>query len=85
MSMIKKLLAITLALAMVLSVAAVAGYSAETYADADKISADCKDAVELLYALDIMKGQGNGFNPEAAVTRAEMAKMIYEQCIDYLP
>jgi len=77
MSMLKKLLAFTLALAMVLSVSAFAGYSADTYADADKINGDCKNAVELLYALDIMKGDGKNFNPEATVTRAEMAKMIY--------
>ena len=77
MSTFKKLLALTLALAMVLSVSAFAGYSADTYADADKIDSDCEDAVELLYALDIMKGDGKNFNPEASVTRAEMAKMIY--------
>lgn len=75
--MIKKLLALTLALAMVLSVSAFAGYKADTYADADKIAAGCEDAIELLYALDIMKGDGKNFNPEASVTRAEMAKMIY--------
>ena len=77
MSTFKKLLALTLALAMVLSVSAFAGYSADTYADADKINGDCEDAIELLYALDIMKGDGKNFNPEASVTRAEMAKMIY--------
>ena len=78
MSKIKKLIALTLALAMVLSVSAFAGnYSEDTYADADKINADCEDAVELLYALDIMVGDGKNFNPESAVTRAEMAKMIY--------
>ena len=77
MSTFKKLLALTLALAMVLSVSAFAGYSADTYADADKIASDCEDAVELMYALEIMKGDGKNFNPEASVTRAEMAKMIY--------
>jgi len=77
MSTFKKLLALTLALAMVLSVSAFAGYSADTYADADKIDADCEDAVELMYALSIMTGDGKNFNPEATVTRAEMAKMIY--------
>ena len=77
MSIFKKLLALSLALAMILSVSAFAGYSAETYADADKINEDCEDAIELLYALDIMKGDGKNFNPEASVTRAEMAKMIY--------
>ncbi len=77
MSTFKKLLALTLALAMVLSVSAFAGYKADTYADADKIDEDCEDAVELMYALDIMVGDGKNFNPEATVTRAEMAKMIY--------
>ena len=33
-------------------------------------------AIELLYALDIMVGDGKNFNPESAVTRAEMAKMM---------
>ena len=77
MSTFKKLLALTLALAMVLSVSAFAGYKADTYADADKIDEDCEDAVELMYALDIMVGDGKNFNPESTVTRAEMAKMIY--------
>ena len=53
MSTLKKLLALTLALAMVLSVSVFAGnYSADTYADADKINEDCKDAVEVMYALE---------------------------------
>lgn len=77
MSKIKKLIALTLALAMILSVSAFAGYKVDTYADAAKIDVDCKDAVELLYALDIMVGDGKNFNPQSAVTRAEMAKMIY--------
>jgi len=78
MSTFKKLLALTLALAMILSVSAFAGnYTDSTYADADKIDADCEDSVELMYALDIMTGDGKNFNPEATVTRAEMAKMIY--------
>ena len=78
MSKIKKLIALTLALAMVLSVSAFAGsYKADTYADAASINSDCKSAIELLYALDIMVGDGKNFNPESAVTRAEMAKMIY--------
>ena len=78
MSTFKKLLALTLALAMVLSVSAFAGYKADTYKDAASIDEDCEDAIELLYALDIMKGDANGnFNPTATITRAEMAKMIY--------
>ena len=78
MSMIKKLIALTLALAMVLSVSAFAGYKADTYVDAATIDADCEAAVELMYALEIMKGDDKGnFRPNATITRAEMAKMIY--------
>ncbi len=79
MSTFKKLLALTLALAMVLSVSAFAGsYKADTYKDAASIDEDAEGAIELLYALDIMKGDENGnFNATATITRAEMAKMIY--------
>ena len=78
MSKIKKLIALTLALAMVLSVSAFAGYKADTYVDAAAINADCESAVELMYALEIMKGDDKGqFRPEAGITRAEMAKIIY--------
>ena len=78
MSTFKKLLALTLALAMVLSVSAFAGYKADTYKDAAGIDEDCEDAIELMYALEIMKGDTNGnFNPTATITRAEIAKMIY--------
>ena len=78
MSTFKKVLALTLALAMVLSVSVFAGYKADTYKDAASINEDCEEAIELLYALEIMKGDNNGnFNPEATITRAEMAKMIY--------
>ena len=78
MSTQKKLLALTLALAMVLSVSVFAGnYSADTYADADKINEDCKDAVELMYALVIMQGTGANFEPNAPITRAQMAKILY--------
>jgi len=78
MSTFKKLLALTLALAMVLSVSAFAGYSKDTYKDAANIDEDCEDAIELMYALDIMTGDANGnFNPTATITRAEVVKMIY--------
>ena len=78
MSTLKKLLALTLALAMVLSVSVFAGnYSDDTYADAAQIHDDCKDAVEVMYALDIMVGDGTNFKPEQAIARKEMAKIIY--------
>jgi len=78
MSNIKKLLALVLALTMVLSVSAIAGYTVAPYGDAAKVDEDCEEAVQLLYSLDIMKGDDKGnFNPEATITRAEMAKIIY--------
>ena len=78
MSNIKKLLALVLALTMVLSVSAFAGYTIAPYGDAEKVNEDCEVAVQLLYSLDIMKGDDKGnFNPEATITRAEMAKIIY--------
>ena len=78
MSTFKKVLALTLALAMILSVSAFAGYSKDAYKDSAAINEDCEEAVELMYALEIMKGDNNGnFNPEATITRAEVAKMIY--------
>ena len=74
----KKLLALVLALTMVLSVSAIAGYTVAPYGDAAKVDEDCEVAVQLLYSLDIMKGDDKGnFNPEATITRAEMAKIIY--------
>ena len=78
MSTFKKVLALTLALAMVLSVSVFAGYKADTYKDAADIDEDCESAIELMYALKIMQGDNNGnFNPKATITRAEIAKMIY--------
>ena len=78
MSTFKKVLALTLALAMVLSVSVFAGYKADTYKDAADIDPDCEEAIELMYALDIMTGDTNGnFNPKATITRAELVKMIY--------
>jgi len=78
MSTIKKLLALVLALTMVLSVSAAAAYSVVPYGDADSINEDCEVAVEMLYNMGIMKGDNLGnFNPEATITRAEVAKMIY--------
>lgn len=79
MSTLKKILALSLALAMILSVSVFAGnYSADTYKDAAAIDKDAAEAVELLYALKVMTGDEKGnFNPNATITRAEVAKMIY--------
>jgi len=78
MSTIKKMLALVLALTMVLSVSAVAGYTVAPYGDAAGIDANAEEAVQLLYSLNIMKGDDKGnFNPNATITRAEVAKMVY--------
>ncbi len=74
----KKLLALVLALTMVLSVSAAAAYTVAPYGDAEQVNEDCEVAVQTLYSMDIMKGDDKGnFRPEATITRAEVAKMIY--------
>ena len=71
MSNLKKLTALSLAAVSVLGTVASA-----TFTDADDIKAT--DAVETLTALGVIAGKPDGsFDPEATVTRAEMAKMIY--------
>ena len=78
MSTVKKLLALVLALTMALSISAAAAYSVVPYGDADGIDAGAAEAVEMLYNMGIMKGDDKGnFNPNATITRAEVAKMIY--------
>ncbi len=73
MKTLKKVLALTLASTMSLSMLAGAAFT-----DADSISADATDAVDNMVALSIIQGYPDGsFGPEKVVTRAEMAKMIY--------
>ena len=68
---LKKVLALVIAFSMMLSVVAFAGYN-DVAADADYAG-----AVELLSALDIIKGDDQGnFNPDNTITRAEMAAII---------
>lgn len=79
MSTLKKLLALTLALAMVLSVSVFAGYLEDKYQDAANINDGAKEAVEVLTALNIMKGVNaeGTFAPNEGIDRASVAKMIY--------
>ncbi len=68
---LKKVLALVIAFSMMLSVVAFAGYND---VDAD---ADYAGAVELLSALNIIKGDDQGnFNPDNTITRSEMAAII---------
>ncbi|MBR4304825.1 MAG: S-layer homology domain-containing protein, partial [Clostridia bacterium] len=77
MSTMKKILSLTLALAMLMSVSVFAGF-----ADAAEIDKDATEAVNLLAAVNILNGipQEDGttdFAPAATIKRAEAAKMIY--------
>ena len=74
--MLKKALALTLALLLTLSTTAFAGISEDVYADANQINDDARSAVELMYALCIMVGDGTNFHPNEPITRAMMAKII---------
>ncbi len=68
---LKKVLALVLAFSMMFSVVAFANY-----ADVDA-NADYAGAVELLSALDIIKGDDLGnFNPDNTITRAEYAAIV---------
>ena len=70
----KKLLALVLALVMTLGLATV-GASATTFTDDADI--DHQEAVEVMNALNIINGMGDGkFDPNGYVTRAQMAKMV---------
>ena len=72
----KKLLAMVLALVMTLSLAVVGSNAA--FKDADKIAANYNEAVQVLSGMGIFKGDNNGnFNPESAITRAEVAQIFY--------
>jgi len=77
MSTLKKIVSLTLALAMLMSVSAFAGF-----ADSAEINKDCVASVNLLTAVNIINGIKNedgttSFNPNGTIKRAEAAKMIY--------
>ncbi len=73
MRTLKKVLALTVVLATLLSISAFAGFS-----DEDKIDDNFVDAVNLLGALNVMTGDTEGtFRPNDTISRAEAAKMIY--------
>ena len=68
---LKKVLALVVAFSMMLSVVAFAGYK-DVPADAEYAG-----ALDLLSALEIIKGDDLGnFNPDATITRAEMAAIV---------
>lgn len=71
--MMKKIIALALALSMALSMVAFAGYT-----DAAKINEDLAADIELVGALGLMTGNPDGsFNPTGYLTRGEAAVIIY--------
>ena len=71
MKNLKKVLALVLAFACAFTMFAGAAYS-------DQADIKNTDAVQMLSTLGVIKGYEDGsFRPDATVTRAEMAKMIY--------
>ena len=71
--MMKKIIALALALSMALSMVAFAGYT-----DAALINEDLTADVDLVKALGLMTGNPDGsFNPQGTLTRGEAAVIIY--------
>ena len=73
MRTLKKVLALTVVLATLLSISSFAAFS-----DEESIDESFVDAVNLLGALNVMTGDTEGtFRPNDTISRAEAAKMIY--------
>lgn len=73
---LKKILALVLAVALIASLAITA--SAATYTDEAKINTNYAEAVDVLTALGVLRGTGNGeFSPGNYITRAEVATIVY--------
>lgn len=73
MRTLKKVLALTIALATLFSLTAFAAYK-----DESAIASETMSAVNLVNSLKIMTGDTKGnFNPTATITRAEAAKMVF--------
>ena len=70
---LKRVLSLALALVMVLGMMVI-GTSAATFTDAEQITE--KEAVEVMAALGILKGDNGAFNPTGTLNRAGAAKLI---------
>ena len=71
----KKLLALVLALVMTMSLAVSANAA---FSDADKINESYAEAANVLTGMGVLKGYEDGsFKPEGAITRAEVAAVVY--------
>jgi len=77
MSTLKRVLALSLALVMVLSM----NIFAADFTDKDEIDPVTAEAIDMLVALNILAGFTDGsFQPNETITRAQAAKMIYVIC-----
>jgi len=74
MRTLKKSLSLVLVLAMVFSFCVMGTNAA--FADADEITVDYAEAVEVMNALEILKGDETGFRPADTLTRAEACVII---------
>ena len=77
---LKKLLALTLALAMAFSLmlgASAADVKFEDYPDKDSITAEFTEGVQVLTGLKVFQGDEKGFRPSDKITRAEASAIIY--------
>ncbi len=72
---LKKVLALALALVMTLSVLSIA---TAAFTDEEDINPAYEEAVDVLAALGVFQGRDDGsFDPQATITRAEVAAIIY--------
>ncbi len=72
---LKKVLALALALVMTLSVLSIASAA---FTDEEDINPNYQEAVDVLAALGVFQGRDDGsFDPQATITRAEVAAIIY--------
>ena len=82
MRTLKKALCLVLAVVTVLGLGVFSTASAE-FTDADKVSPQYKEAVDVLETLNVLRGNGSGaVNPQDTFTRAEGAVMIV-RLMDY--
>jgi hypothetical protein len=75
---LKKILALVLALVMTMSVMSIASAATAgtTYSDDASIT-QFDEAIQVLTALGIYKGDEGGFRPNSTITRAEAAALVY--------
>ena len=75
---LKKFLALVLAMMMTLSLMVTVNAATPTdFSDGDKITPAYKEAVDVLSALEVVKGDDRGFRPGETITRAEVSAILY--------